>query len=183
MSPLGSRAVLGMPAGELASTVVDLRDVMRASARELVDRLTSATSWRERFATLDDVLSRVAGNAAQTPPALSWAWRRLVTSDGNVRIDTLADETGLSRRHLSERFRAEFGVSPKVAGRVLRFDRARRLLRGSHPPNLADVAVTCGYYDQAHMTNEWRELAGYAPAAWRDAEDLPNLQDADAPGA
>jgi AraC-like DNA-binding protein len=180
LSPLGSRALLGSPAGELASTVVDLREVIGRAAGELVDRLGSASSWDERFAALDDVFCRVAREAAQTPPALSWAWRRLAASAGRVRIAALAEESGLSRRHLGERFRAEFGISPKVATRVLRFDRARRLLRASHPPQLAAVAAACGYSDQAHMCHEWRELAGDSPTAWLRSEELPNLQDGEA---
>src|SRR5262245_20612274 len=122
LSPLGTRALLGVPAGELASSVVGLQDVMGAPATELLDRLSSATAWTERFAILDDVLCRVA-RPAEAPPAIAWAWRRLTASAGDLRIDALADEIGLSRRHLSERFRAELGVSPKVATRILRFDR------------------------------------------------------------
>ena len=65
---------------------------------------------------------------------------------------------------------------PKVVGRVLRFDRARRLLGRPARPGLAAVAATCGYYDQAHLTREFRELAGMSPTAWL-AEQLPSVQD------
>jgi AraC-like DNA-binding protein len=61
-------------------------------------------------------------------------------------------------------------------GRVLRFDRARRLLGRVDRPGLADVAATCGYYDQAHLTREWNELAGCTPTTWM-SEELPSVQD------
>ncbi len=83
---------------------------------------------------------------------------------------------GWSRRHLSERFRVELGLAPKVAGRVVRFERARRLLERADRPGLADLASACGFYDQAHLNREWRELAGCSPTAWL-AEELPSVQD------
>jgi AraC-like DNA-binding protein len=72
--------------------------------------------------------------------------------------------------------RAELGVTPKTAARILRFDRARRCLRSGRTTSLAETAVTCGYYDQAHMTNDWRQLGGCTPGEWM-AEELPFLQD------
>ncbi|MEV6626692.1 helix-turn-helix transcriptional regulator, partial [Amycolatopsis sp. NPDC051114] len=109
------------------------------------------------------------------PPELGEAWRRMRGADGRVRVTDLAGEVGWSRRHLGERFRAELGLAPKQAARVLRFERAGRLLRQGHA-DLAALAVECGYYDQAHLTNEWRALAGCTPGTWI-AEELPFLQD------
>jgi AraC-like DNA-binding protein len=155
--------------------VVDLEDVLGPPARELVERLAEEPTWPARFAVLDDVLLRRLG-AGGPSPETARAWDRLVASDGGVDVRSLAREVGWSRRHLSERFRQELGLPPKVVARVLRFERARRLLREPGHPSLADVAVACGYYDQAHMNREWRELAGCSPTRWL-VEELPSVQD------
>ncbi|WP_249715084.1 helix-turn-helix domain-containing protein [Rhizomonospora bruguierae] len=88
---------------------------------------------------------------------------------------SLAREIGWSTRYLSRRF-AEIGLAPKVAGRVARFDRARRLMvaRGGAYP-LAALAADCGYADQAHLTREFGALAGAPPARWW-REEFRNLQ-------
>jgi transcriptional regulator GlxA family with amidase domain len=69
------------------------------------------------------------------------------------------------------------GLAPKAAARVLRFERSRRLIEAAKGQGLADVAAAAGYYDQAHMTRDWREIAGCPPTTWI-AEELPSVQDA-----
>ncbi len=182
LTPLGARVLLGLPAGELATTVVDLDTLLGPIAGELVDRLRSACTWTERFLELDRALTRIAGQRERDGPApeLGWAWRRLTACHGRVGVGTLATEVGWSRRHLGERFRREFGLAPKVAGRVMRFEVTHRMLRAAARPGLAEVAARCGYADQAHLTREWRELAGCTPSTWL-ADELPYVQDTSTP--
>jgi Helix-turn-helix domain len=63
--------------------------------------------------------------------------------------------------------------------RVVRFDRARRLLQRrvatAGQPELAALAAACGYYDQAHLAREFRALAGCPPSRWL-AEEFRNVQ-------
>jgi len=166
LTPAGCRTLLGLPAGELASWVVDLHDVLGPGALTLRDRLVEARSPRHRFALLDDTLTRLCDARRHAPPPeVDWAWHRLVDGHGRVRVDRLAGDVGWSRRHLTERFRREYGLSPKVFGRVLRFEDSVRLLTGVRP-RLSQVAAACGFADQAHMAREWRDLAGCAPSRW-----------------
>ncbi len=176
LTPLGARVLFGLPAGELASTVVDLSTLVGPVASELVERLRAARTWTDRFLELDSVLSRIVQQRDGPAPELRCAWRRLTTSHGQVEVATLANEVGWSRRHLAERFRREFGLTPKVAARVMRFEVAHRLLRGPPRPGLADVAARAGFYDQAHLHREWRELAGCTPSRWL-AEEFPSVHD------
>ena len=57
LTPAGARALLGLPAGALASTDVELADLLGRPADALVDRLRTATDWAARFAVLDAVLT------------------------------------------------------------------------------------------------------------------------------
>jgi AraC-like DNA-binding protein len=179
LSPLGSHAVLGVRAGELASLVVGLDDVMGRRGRDLTEQLSCAHNWSERFDILDEVFAHRLADQSELPGQLAGAWRQLVASGGAARIDAVAAEIAWSRRHLAERFRLEFGLTPKVAARVIRFDRARRMLEHPNTVSLAMVAAQCGYHDQAHLSREWLNLAGCPPGAWLAAEQLPNVQDTD----
>lgn len=81
---------------------------------------------------------------------------------------------------MARRFRAEFGITPKTAARIFRFERACGLISNLRQP-LAEVAAACGYADQAHMTRDWKAFAGTSPKDWI-INELPFLQDYELPG-
>ncbi len=133
LSPLAARAVVGMPAGELAQIDVAADDVLGRDIVDAHDRLRAAEDWPARFAAVDEWLVAVAAKNAERaetaiPAELTHAWRLLLRSHGTLPIADLAEELGWSARRLSGRFTAEFGLTPKAAARVIRFDRARRRL-------------------------------------------------------
>jgi AraC-like DNA-binding protein len=174
LTPLGVRPILGVSSSDLASQVVELSDLWGHAASRLIERLMAVGSWQQRFAILNEEFAHVL-NPVSTPRELSWAWNRLTQAHGRLSIQHLAQDLGWSRRHFSERFRLELGLTPKTAARIFRFERACRLMK-DELPSLAETAFACGYHDQAHMTREWNALAGCTPKAWI-ASQLPFLQD------
>lgn len=188
MTPAGAQAMLGVPAGRLRGSFVDLGDLWGLKAVELVDRLASTSGWRDRFGVIEDTLIRRIGDTEQPPGALELAWNMLVSHGGRMAISDLAMEVGYSRRQLHHRFSNEYGVSPKEASRLVRFQKSVGLLRNlerrrridsraGRAETLGDVAIMTGFYDQAHMTREWNELAGCPPSRWLADEELPFVQD------
>jgi AraC-like DNA-binding protein len=179
VTPAGARALFGMPAAELASETVGLDALWGPLAGELHERLSLAGSWPARFAIAERVLCRVVADRADLPVVsadLGQAWQLLVGTGGQIEVGALATDVGWSRRHFTQRFSREFGLGPKSMGRVLRFERSRSLLvQGGH--RLVDIAATCGYADQAHLTRDWHALAGSSPTSWMAAEQLPIVQD------
>jgi AraC-like DNA-binding protein len=166
--PLGCRALLGLPAAELANLDVDATTVLGDRfVGEVRERLSAAPDWAGRFAVLDRMLSRrLRGDAG--PERVTRAFRLLTRG---VPIGEAAGEVGWSARHLTDRFRAEIGIRPKEAARVARFDRARRSIRRG--VRLADVAADHGYADQSHLVRDFRAFAGCAPSRWlADESDL-----------
>ncbi|MFI7277437.1 helix-turn-helix domain-containing protein [Streptomyces sp. NPDC049879] len=178
LTPLGARAVYGVPAAGLAHRLVPLDELLGALGTELVDRLRAVTAWAARFAVLDELLLRaVRRGAGGDPlsgvrPEVAEAWRLLVAARGRVQVGAVAAELGWSRRYLTDRFRDEVGLSPKTFARVLRFEHAHELATAHDPLPWAEVATVSGYADQAHLVRDWREFTGRSPTVWRRGEVL-----------
>lgn len=166
-TPLGARRFFRLPLGEVSRQIVELEDVLGArAAAELVERLATAPGWAERFALLDATIAGRLAEAVDPPASVAWAWKRLTETDGRLPIAGLAREIGCSRRHLVAQMREELGLPPKTLARVLRFNRAVALLGRDDGTRFSEIALDCGYYDQAHLNRDFRAFAGDAPTAF-----------------
>lgn len=172
LMPLGARVLLGVPSAALGEDIAGHDDLPGGIPDDLHARLQES-AWPARFAMLEQHLCATAARAERTrlAPELLSAWGML-TQPG-ARVADVAQEVGWSRRILTGRFRAEFGLGPKEVSRVARFDRARRLLGSGRPP--AEVAAACGYADQPHLNREWQALGGLTPRQL--GENFPIVQD------
>ncbi len=162
-TPLGAWRFFRLAQSELEGRTVSLDDILGAQGRLFVAELYDAPDWPERFALLDDFLSRRIHAAREPNANVREVWQALSASHGAASITALAEATGVSRRHLAKLFRAEIGATPKTMARILRFEHARNLAH--HVPRLgwADLAYEAGYADQAHLAREFKELSGMTP--------------------
>ena len=167
MGAMAAAALMGVPGADIANRTFALEDVLGRGVADLHDDLLATDDWAARFDRMDGFLRARLERGRPLDRGVQWALDRLVATAGAVPIEALATEIGWSRRHLARRFAAEIGLSPKLQARILRFRRAADLLRAGHgaATGLADLAVDCGFFDQAHMTREFRDLSGLTPAA------------------
>ncbi len=178
LTPVGALALFGAVA-ELNDAVVPLDEALGGRGTRLarlVERLAETPTWEERLRLLDEALGGGAGPGLA--PEMAWLRWQLAASKGQARLEPLMDETGWSRRHVSERFRRELGVSPKAYARLLRFEHATSLLsRPATHRALAEVAIEAGYYDQSHLTRDFVTLAGMTPGTYAaEASRVPEVR-------
>jgi AraC-like DNA-binding protein len=154
--PGRAAALLGLTLRQITDTRAPLADVWpRSDLAEIAATAASPVEALER-----ELLRRVA-RAGETDRRVDAAIDRIVRSGGRVSIERLADDIGISRQHLARRFLIDVGVSPKSFARVMRF---RRVLRHRAAiESWSDAAIRFGYYDQAHLIADFRELAGDTP--------------------
>lgn len=161
LSPLVAHAVLG--GAGLGGAVVPLDDLWGREAARISERLGEFPAWEDRFAWFDGWLARRWAAAPEPAPEVTWAWRRIVAGRGRVGIERLAAELGWSRKRLWSRFRAQAGLPPKRAARLVRFDHAvHRLVAGQ---DVAGVAADGGYADQSHLHRDVVAFTGLTPAS------------------
>ncbi len=154
-----ARRYLGIDAAELCDRVVPLDAVLGRRARELRARLDATAShgeWRRML------LEAVSAAAAPADP-VHLAIEAMTRAHGEVDVDWVAGQAGMSARQFRRRCREESGLGPKHLARVLRFRRACRL--ASRGESWLRVAVEAGYFDQAHLIRDFREFTGATPVA------------------
>lgn len=162
---------LGVPAPELVNEIVPLEDLW---PRETVHRLHDALVRRslpDGLGVLRESLLARLNLAAQVETLERSAAHLLSIRRGAVSIDRMAHDYGLSRQRFARRFHEAAGLSPKQFGRLARFQRLVFTLLSTDVREWAGVASEAGFYDQAHMINEFRDLAGAPPTTFFQPHD------------
>lgn len=181
LTPAGARALLGLPASELAGRAVDLGDLLDPRDRYLAEQAEAVDDWPTRAGLVLAALTRRLDGSSRARPEVEQAWELVHRTHGRAPVRAVADAVGWSTRHLGEQFRAEYGLGVKTAARVARFSRSAALVRRGRWP-LARVADVCGYADQAHLNRDWRSFTGTSPTRWLADDELAFVQDDDGAG-
>ncbi|WP_437986150.1 helix-turn-helix domain-containing protein [Sorangium sp. So ce117] len=162
--PGWSAPLLGVAANALTDRIIPLEDIWGRPGGDLCDELLAARSLPE---LLDRVSRAVALRTRQTFESASarLARRAVRLLEGDeVRVERVAERLGVTARHLRRAFTESVGVSPKDFARTVRLQRAVRMAATSK--DWARIARDAGYYDQAHLIADFRELVGLTPGAF-----------------
>ncbi|MCK2243136.1 MULTISPECIES: helix-turn-helix transcriptional regulator [unclassified Crossiella] len=156
----GSLLLGKIPAERLRDRTVDVEDLW--GVRGLAEQFDGSPD----VPTIGGLVQRIAtGRLAlcgELDPVVMTASRALDVP-APLSVMALADRLGVSERSLRRRITGAVGYGPKTLARILRFQRVLRDNQG----NLADLAAAHGYADQAHLSREFRRLAGHPPSSGR----------------
>ena len=166
--PGGAAALLGLPASELRDQVVELDAIWGSAAADLREELLAACGARAKFATLErQLLQRLHGRQldALQQERVFWARDRLLRADP-PRIANVVAQLGISHRRFIDEFRGHVGLTPKRFCRIRRFQQVVAEVAVRKPIDWADLAYSCGYFDQAHFANDFRAFSGFRPSEY-----------------
>lgn len=164
--PGGAAPFLGLPAGELCDQVQELDSVFSCDLGGLRDSLLEAPTPAEKFRRFERFLLKRAGGRWERSGAVNHALRRFQDQPHLVTMDAVAQELGISHKHLIHRFQAEVGMTPKRFCRIQRFQQVLARIGQRTTVDWADLACACGYYDQAHFIQEFRGFSGLNPSTY-----------------
>jgi AraC-like DNA-binding protein len=164
--PGGARPFLPMPVAELANQVVDLSCVFGAAAFDLREQLQAAQTNDNRVRILERfLLARVSYEQA-SPSAVRFALTSFQAEKERRSISEVTTQLGLNPKRFITLFEEAVGLTPKVFCRVLRFQEVLQRITGEQPVRWADLALDCGYFDQAHFIHDFQAFAGLTPSAY-----------------
>jgi len=164
LRPGAAAALLGMPAGEIAGTAVHLDQLWRGEGAVLRERMAEAPDDAARVALLDTALrQRLGASDVAAHPAAMRAAQLIAASGGRLSLREVAAAVGVGERRLQQLFQQQVGLSPRAWSRLARLHACLRALRRPAAAGWAELALDGGFYDQAHLANEFRALCGLTP--------------------
>jgi AraC-like DNA-binding protein len=167
---LGAYRFLNITMSDIANRCVHLGDLLGdAEADRLADSLQDADDWPARFDLMDRFLLERMRRGQPMSPDVAWALKSLQESHGARSIGALSRDLSCSRKTLIQRFHAQIGLSPKAVAGILRFAHAVELIRTADEESWAELAIACGYYDQAHFNRDFRRYSGRTPREFQAA--------------
>jgi AraC-like DNA-binding protein len=173
-TPGGFRPFLKAPVSSLTDRSVPIRDIFGSEADALEAVLVSSdaassddedamveaanTFFRPRVPAPDDTIA-LAGRIVN----------RILSEPGIRTVDDLAARTGLGKRSLQRLFHEYVGIPPKWVIRRYRLHELVERFHSGEEPDYAQLALELGYFDQAHLINDFRSIVGYSPAQYRSS--------------
>jgi AraC family transcriptional regulator len=101
--------------------------------------------------------------AWQTRRVLDYIEERL---GAKLTVEDIAAAIELSESHFGRAFKSTLGISPMVYVAARRIERAKCMIIDS-AESLTDIALSCGFSDQSHLTKRFRRTVGVTPGQWR----------------
>lgn len=165
--PGGAYPFFDSPVNEVADMMIDMRDLWGGLASEIHERVCEGETREERARHLEEILLTRLCEKRMGDPAVEWGVRAITARGGDLSIPSIADRVGLSERQFERRFRSAVGIGPKAFARVARFQRIfRSFEQHGIRRSWAEIALDCGYYDQAHFIHDFKAFSGQTPAAY-----------------
>jgi AraC-like DNA-binding protein len=159
---------LNCPIEQFTDKQILLEDVLKKT-EGLSERICNATSFDQKIGVFEHFCSH-REEELPAPALMSYILNKINLSHGDIKLQTLADDTGYSTRYINNAFKKHVGIAPKLFMRIIRFQRCFGVLREQTKSlNFAELALESGYYDQAHFINEFKEFSLYTPTQAQSA--------------
>jgi AraC-like DNA-binding protein len=154
------------PMSELTDTVAGAGLVFGRDVLDLREQLLAAKSVEQKFRLVETFLLRQAGDAIQddlSTRCIDFALSSMVNTPNLRCLQRLSEQIGYSQKHFINLFRDQVGISPKQYLKIIRFQKAICTIEKNAAIHWSQVALECGYYDQAHLINDFKLFSGFTP--------------------
>jgi AraC-like DNA-binding protein len=163
--PGGSFPFFDLPAGELRGVNVGLEELWVEDGRFLRERLLTAKTAARKFEILEQEMLRHVKKPLEKHRAVQFALQTFQKAPER-RVASVVEEIGLSERRFIQVFADEVGLTPKIYCRLQRFQKALAKSFERRKIDWAEIALECGYFDQAHFIHDFTGFSGLTPTAY-----------------
>ncbi len=151
------------PIQEMTDQIFTLNDIGKLKTENISDHLANEPCSDKRISFLDSIFKKVLLREPSLEKQIQYAISAIELSNGMMNIREITSNIGWSRQHFRRRFLKNTGLTPKFFSQVIRVNRIIQTYKAKRCNGLADLALIGGYFDQAHMTNEFKKITGISP--------------------
>ncbi|MTI39208.1 AraC family transcriptional regulator [Fulvivirga lutimaris] len=161
--PATVNRLFGLDMSELMDDVIAVDQTLGA-LYELATELSGCSDFSACKSHIEEWFDNRVIQPSELNP-VDKAVQELIATNGNVRLNQLYEELGVSERTLERQFKKVIGLSPKFYSRIIRFTYIFDQIKQGKEPWL-DITYDSGYYDQAHFIKNFKEFTGESPSAY-----------------
>lgn len=165
--PFGAKAFFDIPMNEFSHQTIATKDLNSKPLKELEDRILYTSDDNRCIGLIESFLIN------NLKPFKEYNYKRMVAAiqtinsgENQMSVSRLAETVCLSTKQFQRIFNEHVGITPKEFMRIVRFHKALFTLQNNPSMSFTRLAHECGYYDQSHMTSEFKLLSGYTPSEY-----------------
>jgi AraC-like DNA-binding protein len=163
-TPIGAAMFFRMPMSEINNQIVSLDEITNSEMERIEEKLYTSTSNKQRVKIIEEfLLNSIETNIKRDYKRIAHSVSIINNQIESPSIRHLASEACWSEKQFNRKFKEFVGCNPKQFLRVVRFQRVLFMREYNLSNSLTELSHACGYYDQAHFTNEFKAFTGFAP--------------------
>ncbi len=153
-----------LPLKEMTDQIVNINKIGNLRTDDIADRLASEACSVNKIRFIGSIFEKLLPYLPPLEREIQSAVKAIELSKGMINIQRIASKIGWSRQHFTRRFLLHTGLTPKFFSQVIRINQIIKIYRDKKRySGLSDLAQIGGYFDQSHMTNEFRQITGVTP--------------------
>jgi AraC-like DNA-binding protein len=161
--PDGLSPFLKIPLVEITGLIVDLECFFGKTIKETQEKICEANSIEAKILLVEQfLLHQIKSSLKQFNNNIRYAISQMYLNN-KLSISNLALEVNMSKRNFERKFLDHVGLTPVFYNRIVRFQKAIRLLNRQNNLSYTELAYLAGYYDQSHFIRDFRQFYGQPP--------------------
>ncbi len=161
--PAGLQPFINFDVDTFTGTTLTVQEIWGEEGKTLEEQMLACTNYEQRIALLENFLLKQRQALKVDNAPVEYCVDAMIENTGNISIEELADNLGISKRQLERRFTAAVGISPKLFARITRFQNILQLIENKEFKSFTTVAYEGGFYDQAHFIKDFKDFTGLNP--------------------
>ncbi|MEO8854684.1 MAG: helix-turn-helix domain-containing protein [Ginsengibacter sp.] len=153
----------GIPSHQLNNCYLDAEIFFSKDIKEVNDKLNDASNFNEMIVVIEAFLLNQINRGVKEFHRLDHLSNRILQSNENLNIESLARELCLSLRQYERKFIERMGISPRYFNKIVRFENAFRMKNKQPHLDWLTIAIHCGFYDYQHLVKDYKKFTSQTP--------------------